>query len=154
MCLLTYTIAISWNAEVFYPVQPRSNARQIHQQSWENLNANKTWERSHKYFYWILVYVQERWGWREYDVSVCNVHSYHHEHEGDRHVDVGDGHHVLVSRDGHHHGRRCVCGHGDGEHEIKKCPSIPFEPWRLGQNNSQSWACCYSLIQLGGKMEQ
>lgn len=74
----------------------------------------------------------------KYDVSVCNVHSYHHEHEGDGHVDVGNGHHVLVSRNGHHHGCRRVCGHGDGQHEEEKWPNSPFEPWRLGQNNSQS----------------
>lgn len=48
------------------------------------------------------------------------MHSHHHEHEGDGHVDVGDGHHVLIGRDGHHHRCRGVGGHGDGEHEEKK----------------------------------
>lgn len=56
--------------------------------------------------------------------------SYHHEHEGDGHVDVGDGHDVLISRDGHHHGCRRVGSHGDGEHEEKKRPNVRFETWR------------------------
>lgn len=52
---------------------------------------------------------------------------HHHEDAGDRHKDVSDGHHCLVSRDGESHGGGGVGTQSDGEHVEEDSPSCRLQ---------------------------